>query len=71
MLVIPFIVDVVTHSGHNYVVRTSSRSERESVTHTLSHFCIRISMPPISFFSMCISDNTPLQTICGMPSSPF
>ena len=43
---IPFIVDVVTHSGHDYAMRTDNRSERQSVTHALALLHSHLNVPP-------------------------
>lgn len=42
---IPSIVDAVTHTGHDYVMRSTERSERESVTRALALLHSHLNVP--------------------------
>ena len=43
---IPFIVEAVTHTGHDFVMKEASRSERQSVTHALALLHSHLNVPP-------------------------
>lgn len=43
---IPSIVDAVTHTGHDYVMKVTRRSERQSVTHALALLHSHLNVPP-------------------------